>query len=35
MADPQKLDPTLDPFTNLESLRLDQSYAETVGVKSS
>ena len=33
MADPQKLDPTLDPFTNLESLRLDQSYAETVGVK--
>jgi hypothetical protein len=33
MVDPQKLNQTLDPFTNLESLRLDQSYSETVGVK--
>jgi hypothetical protein len=29
----EKLESTVDPFTNLESLRLDQSYAETVGVK--
>jgi hypothetical protein len=28
-----KLERTLDPFTNLESLRLDQSYVETAGVK--
>jgi hypothetical protein len=34
MADPRALDPTkLDPFTNLEDLRLDPSYAETTGVK--
>ena len=32
MADP-RLDPAPDPFANLESLRLDQSYAENAGVK--
>jgi hypothetical protein len=31
MIDPKKLD--TDPFTNLESLRLDQSFVETTGVK--
>jgi hypothetical protein len=33
MVDPQKPDPIPDPFTNLESLRVDQSYAETTDVK--
>ena len=31
--DLKKLDPTLDPFTNLENLRLPQAFAETAGVK--
>src|SRR5215470_9791631 len=32
MSDP-KAEPTFDPFANLNNLRLNQSYAETVGVK--
>jgi hypothetical protein len=32
MAEPLRLEAT-DPFTNLESLRLDQSYGENLGVK--
>jgi hypothetical protein len=32
MSEP-KLDQSPDPFSNLEALRLDQSYVETAGVK--
>jgi hypothetical protein len=33
MTDEMPTNPTLNPFENLSALRLDQSYADTVGVK--
>ena len=33
MTDAPETNPTPNPFDNLSALRLDQSYADTVGVK--